>query len=250
MQKFREIRESVLQLLYPEQAVCVGCGDLSGIGGRWLCEDCARALEALSMQDRRICPRCGVETDGACTHCADWPADAVAAVRYCYGYAHPVDAAVMEMKYSGVYRMTGWMAERMLGLLEGGAFGRVDRLVPVPMHPARLRERGRNHALSLAQELSRLSGVPVFTGLARVRNTKQQARQKGEARRKGMEGAFALRSGAEQIIGKRLLLIDDVVTTGTTVNSCAKVLYANGAACVSAAAFAGHLSANKIQIEK
>ncbi|MBQ4084981.1 MAG: ComF family protein [Clostridia bacterium] len=244
MQKIRSVWDSILQLVYPDHAVCMGCGDLAGTQEGWLCPECEEAMEELKMEDREICPRCGMERKGGrCRNCEDWPDDAVQIARYCYGYAYPIDACVMKMKYTGVYRMTEWMGERMAELLEQGAFGRIDLLVPVPMHPSRLRERGRNHAQCLAEEISRINGVPVFNGLGRSVNTKQQARLKGDERRRALQGAFSLDTDAGQIAGKRIVLIDDVITTGTTVNSCAKILYANGAERVCAAAFAGHLSA-------
>lgn len=246
MERLRGIKESLLMLLYPDHAVCMGCGDLAGTEEGWLCEECMEQLETLSMQDRHLCDRCGspVKQGRRCRDCADWPDDGVQIARYCYGYDHPVDEAVRQMKYTGVYRMTEWMGGKVAELLDQGAYGRTDLLVPVPMHPARMRERGRNHALCIAQEVSRVTGVPVWTGLRRIRNTKQQARLKGDVRKSAMAGAFSVDpKDVHELIGKRIVLIDDVITTGATVNSCARALYANGAACVCAAAFAGHLSA-------
>lgn len=245
MEKLRSLRESFLQLIYPDHAACMGCGDLAGTEDGWLCGECLEALKALSMADRVICSRCGSElrSNGKCYNCTAWPADAVRISRYCVGYGHPVDEAVMKMKYSGVYRMTKWMAREMTPLLKAEEFGEIDMLVPVPMHPKRLRERGMNHALCLAQEISLLSGIPVWTGLQRVVNTKQQAKLKGEERKQSLQGAFSLNADAGQAAGKRVILVDDVITTGTTVNSCARVLYAAGAAFVGSVAYAGHLSA-------
>jgi len=253
VEKLRSLKESILQLLYPDHAVCMGCGDLAGTEEDWLCTECREELKQLYMQGRPLCVRCGsvVRNGQKCRNCADWPADAVQLSRYCVGYDHPVDAAIMKMKYDGVYRMTKWMAQDMAELIASDEYGSTDLLVPVPMHPKRLRERGRNHALCLSQEISHLNGIPVWTGLHRVVNTKQQARLKGEERKQALRGAFAVAEDAGQIAGKRIVLIDDVITTGTTVNSCARVLYAKGVSCVCAAAWAGHLSAaEKTDVQK
>jgi ComF family protein len=107
-----------------------------------------------------------------------------------------------------------------------------DFLVPVPLHPRRLRERGYNQAALLAGKLSRLTSVPVNDGaLMRTRNTPQQAKTDNVAQRiANMADAFACRS--RDLSGKRILLIDDVCTTGTTLNSCAIPLKAAGAISV------------------
>lgn len=244
MEKIRNFAKSVLDLLYPDHAQCMGCGELTGTEEGWLCEECAETIKELSMLERTLCMRCGqeIQKGRVCDNCGDWPDDGVFAARYCYGYAEPVSRAVRQMKYAGVSRMMEWMGGEMAALIERGDFGTVDLLVPVPMHPARVRERCRNHAQCIAEALSRETGIPEWDGLARIRNTKQQARRKGEKRKTAMEGAFSVQGDTKVIAGKRILLVDDVITTGATVNSCARVLYACGAECVCAAAFAGHLS--------
>lgn len=244
MEKLRRTGASVLEMLYPGQARCMGCGDLAGTDEHWLCAECLEKLGALSLGRGPICPRCGVSLEDArCRNCADWPADGVRIARFSYGYAFPVDHVVQQMKYSGVYNMTGWMGEKIALLCKEGRFGPVDALVPVPMHPARERDRGRNHAFCLARAVSSCVGIPVWNGLCRTRNTGQQARRKGEERRRAMQGTFGLHTDAASPVGKRFLLIDDVITTGATVNACAAVLYAAGAQSVCAAAFSGHISA-------
>lgn len=244
MEKLRNLMESVLEMLYPAHACCMGCGDLSGTKDGWLCEECMQNLRRLDLMEWHVCARCGqpVVQERACRNCADWPEDGVYLARARYGYAEPVDQIVHMMKYKGVYNIANWMGEEITLMIDEGMFGSVDLLVPVPMHPARLRERGRNQALCIAQSVSRETGIPIWMGLVRTRNTKQQARRKGDKRRKGMADVFSVPDNAEMIAGKSLLLIDDVITTGTTVNSCARMLYAKGAECVCAAAFAGHLS--------
>ncbi len=247
MEKLRAFGQDLLELLYPRHARCMGCGDLTGTEEGWLCDECREHFVELSTDGLDVCEKCGMPLYGTkkCFSCSDWPGDGLALARFAYGYAHPVSEVVQEMKYRGVYRMTQWMGEEIAQVLEMGCFGHIDALVPVPMHPMRQRDRGRNHALCLAQEAGKKAGIPVWDILVRTRNTKQQARLKGEKRLHSLDGAFAVKQGAPELSEMRIVVIDDVITTGATANGCARVLYAAGAANVCAAAFAGHLPAQE-----
>lgn len=242
VRKAKGIVSSILDMLYPRTARCMACADPGGTDGGWLCAECRKRLGTLRMAGRALCPRCGelLEWGAVCRRCEQWPENGVERARYCYGYAFPANNIVRKMKYDGVYEMTQWMGEEIAADILRGSMGPIDALVPVPMHPARRRERGLNHALCLAQSASRASGIPLMDVLVRTRNTKQQARQSGEVRRNAMIGAFAMQKNAPPVEGLRVALIDDVITTGATVNECASVLYASGAQFVCAAAFAGH----------
>jgi ComF family protein len=104
-----------------------------------------------------------------------------------------------------------------------------DLIVPVPLHPKRLRQRGFNQSGLLAGEFSRRIKVPVsFDIVVRKKQTQPQTRLKRGERLKNVKGAFEI-SGAERIRGRRILLIDDVFTTGTTLSECAKTLKKGGA---------------------
>jgi ComF family protein len=106
-----------------------------------------------------------------------------------------------------------------------------DTLAAVPLHPRRIRERGYNQSLLLAQELGRLSRLPVLDGcLIRLRNTPSQARLSEEERYANVRGAFACNDSGFQ--GRHVLLVDDVCTTGATIDACASALKQAGAASV------------------
>jgi ComF family protein len=109
----------------------------------------------------------------------------------------------------------------------------VDVIVPVPLHPRRLRERGYNQATLLAQVLGRRMERPVRAkAVERVRNTRSQMRLDAAERRSNVAGAF--RSLDDRVSGRRILLIDDVCTTGATLDACAKALQEAGATWVHA----------------
>jgi ComF family protein len=108
-----------------------------------------------------------------------------------------------------------------------------DWLIPVPLHPARKRERGFNQSGEIARHFSRIAGVPLARhGLMRIRPTQVQAGLTRRERRRNVSGAFAVAKSAE-IRGKAILLIDDVFTTGATLNECAKILRQSGAARIA-----------------
>jgi ComF family protein len=119
-------------------------------------------------------------------------------------------------------------------LAEAGATllpaGPADLLVPVPLHPRRQRERGFNQAALLAERVGRVWGRPVMaSALVRTMATPPQTELSGEARRRNVRGAFAV-VRPRQVAGRRVLLIDDVMTTGATVEACAAPLRGAGAA--------------------
>lgn len=117
-----------------------------------------------------------------------------------------------------------WMARSGADLL-----AKADLLIPAPLHPLRLLKRRYNQAALLAHALTSETGTPTLAdGLARIRNTPNQGGGGGEWRRLNVMGAFAVKN-PQNISGKRILLIDDVRTTGATANECARVLLAAGA---------------------
>lgn len=142
---------------------------------------------------------------------------------------------VRQLKYNGIYGLAEPMVDSMLlayaQILPTG----VEMVTAVPMHRRRLRRRGFNHAELLARGVAERLELPYVETLVRARDTVQQARLEGEARRKNLQGAFA-QMGSVQ--GKRILLVDDVYTTGETARQCAMALREAGARSVSFLAFA------------
>jgi ComF family protein len=124
------------------------------------------------------------------------------------------------------------MADRVRVLLN------IDMVIPVPLHPKRLRQRGFNQALLLAHGMSVKYGIPLdYDNLARVKATRPQVELTGVERVKNVAGAFSLKF-PEIVKSKHILLIDDVFTTGATMNECAGVLKSAGAGQVTACTLA------------
>jgi len=229
------LKQSATDLLLPPQ--CARCGiDLPEFDRIPLCADC----QAVLSNDDAFCPRCGQfgqrhGGDGtACLRCreAKFRFDSVISLGW---YRGDLREAILTMKRpSGECLSTGiaqLLAVRREHLLRGFD---ADCIVPIPMYWGRRIWRGVNSAQVLSEELSRQVGVPVLTGvLVRNRNTRPQ-KDLGHAERfRNVRGAFSLRRGYG-LGGTRVIVVDDVMTTGATCNEVTKVLKKGGVNAVCA----------------
>ena len=226
---------AAVSLFYPP--VCEGCG--AGIGPKeYLCAECqARAPRIVAP----FCERCSEPFSGAidgsfsCSNCADQRLYFKAAVA-AYHARGIVRRLIHEFKYHQRFYLRHVIGDWLLLVLEDPRLGgcHFDLVVPVPLHPAKQRERGFNQAALLAQTLSSRMLVPVRPVLERIRYTKTQTAFDRAERMQNLRDAFRLRAGAD-VRGLQVLLVDDVLTTGSTLNECARVLKRAGASVVYAA---------------
>jgi len=150
-------------------------------------------------------------------------------------YEGPLRALIHLFKYSGMKPLARHLGDYLCRAVE--ADESFDLLVPVPLHWRKRWRRGFNQSELLARAVARRRGTPVLHALRRKKLTASQAGLASASRRRNVAGAFLLRSGAD-IKGKRILLIDDVMTTGATANACAHALKRGGAKSVSLATLA------------
>ncbi len=145
-------------------------------------------------------------------------------------YQGSLQEAIHQWKYQGKATLTPFLGQWMIeGLYRYWDPKHLDLLIPVPLHKQRLRERGFNQALLLVKELSHRTGIPYRKRiLQKVRPTLPQVNLSGVEREKAVRGSFEI-VRKEELEEKRILLVDDVYTTGATVNECSKVLLAAGA---------------------
>jgi competence protein ComFC len=221
--RLEKIKGIALDLLFPQW--CVGCGREGG----YLCPSCRQTLLPIKPP---VCPRCGRPQTGEvlCPGCASSPA-AIDGIRSPFRFDGVLRQAIHELKYRNLRALAPPLAELLHDYLAahpvpGGV------LVPVPLHRRRWRERGYNQSGLLARELGRLSGLPVVDScLIRRKLTPPQTRTASVSERWGnVAGAFACRDG--RLRGEAVLLVDDVSTSGATLNACALALKAAGAASV------------------
>lgn len=235
--------DALLELIYPSRANCMGCGSPLGADEGWLCDECRDQLTPVHDFGGERCPHCGRpgKWDRLCKTCRAWPAGMIELARFAYVYRRPVDRMIRRMKYDSVYRLCDWMGVQIANMLLYEVFPEADLVVPVPMHRRRKRVRGFNHSELIARSVAAQVGLPMADALTRVRNTRQQARLSFSERRRNMEDAFAANA---DLSGKRVLLIDDVLTSGATAIGCARALRAAGAKQVFLATLAGALESN------
>ena len=229
-----------LDLIFPRR--CVGCGAF----GAFLCANCLAGAPAAGPPR---CPVCwmpvlsGVEgpvlsaaaAAPPCLRCRSQP-PAFAAARSAFVYGGAAREAVRALKYRGLAALAAEMARPLAAALDGWA-PPVNAVVPVPLAGRRRRLRGYNQSELLARELGRLAGIPVAAGaLRRLRSSPPQAGAADEAaRRANVDGAFA--AGSSLPAGG-ILVVDDVLTTGATLDACARALRQAGAGPAFALTFA------------
>lgn len=217
--------------VYPE--VCGVCdGQRAGPDLSYVCHDCRRRVTRIREP---YCDRCGLPYAGDITvtfHCRN-----CAGQEFAFETARSAVTAqetVLQAIHRYKYHQALYLEEFLAGLLVEAAAPRLrrdawDAIVPVPLFPAKQRDRGFNQAERLAGHLSRATGIRLETGwVRRVEPTRTQTRLSREERRQNVRGAFACRATGEPP-PMRVLVVDDVFTTGSTTSACAKALRDAGA---------------------
>jgi len=227
-----KIKTACWHILWPR--ICPCClTDLAMDAEKPLCPDCAaklrlseppyclRCAEPLPSGPR-LCPGCR-KLNGACR-----------LIRGAFLYKEPAVSLIHSFKYRGnrtaAVSAGGWMGRLWPRFPE---LAQADLLVPVPLSPRRLRERGYNQALLLAEEASKWCGISCAEVLDRVRNTRPQWRLGRQQRQENVAAAFGLKPAA-RVEGLNIVLIDDVCTTGSSLEACARILLDAKAKTVSA----------------
>jgi ComF family protein len=218
-----KLKGIALDLLFPRW--CVGCGK----EGDFICSVCLKSLPRITPP---ICPRCGQPQLNAviCPVCVGWQAS-IDGIRAPFKFDGAIRRAIHQLKYNNLRAMAALLGSWLGDYLEAYPLP-AEVLVPVPLHRKRLRERGYNQSRLLALELSRLSGLPLVDDcLVKEHYTTPQARTLNvDERRSNVADAFVCRD--LRLEGRAVLLIDDVATSGATLDACARALKAAGASSV------------------
>ncbi len=202
---------------------CYVCGQ--GSGGRMVCAACEAGLPHLAGP---LCPVCALPAaDGSvCGACLGSPPhfDATAAA---FRYAFPVEHVVQGLKYRHRLPLAGWLADALARRI---GTAKVDCILPLPLSAQRMKERGFNQAQEIARPLAKRLALPLVSDAgARVLDTAPQASLPWKARQANIRNAFECRI---DLTGKTVAVVDDVMTTGATLNEFARTLKLHGAARV------------------
>lgn len=221
---------TLCELAFPTR--CAGCGAYSG---RQICASCNASLPLVRGE---ACRRCGKPVQRAvddCPQCGGWPGhvDATAALGT---YEEPLRTVIHKLKYGNGWRLAaplGAMAAVRLAPLLGGGSPLVTH---VPMHRRKKRARGYDHAELLAREIAAALGLDLVRALERTRPTRSQQELGQAERRENVKGAFA--ASGDGVGGREVVLVDDVLTTGSTISECARALKQAGAVRITACVLA------------
>lgn len=228
--------DALASVLLP--APCRICGQtLTGASRIPICEAC---LDGFGRIGAPLCAGCGRPFEPAAAHAARPLCRLCRANVYAFErarsfatYNETLSQAILLMKYDQVTRLGGWFAARLAEIVQREASEwRADAIVPVPLHPARLRERGYNQAEVIARPLARLLNLPCESRLL-IRTKPRPSRLLLSRRERwtSVRGAYAMRPGRE-VDNRRILLVDDVMTTGATLDACSRALKRAGASAV------------------
>ena len=207
----------LLDLIFPK--FCVGCKT----EGTWICPECDKKIFYIKSP---YCPSCQRLTPNGqyCARCKPdtYLTGAIIATYYKKG---PIKEAIHYFKYEGIAELKKGLGSILSDAIIARTIGKNLVLIPVPLHRHRLRERGYNQAKLLADEISKNLNVPVIDQkLVKTKPSERQADLTRSQRLKNVVGLFDWTGDKDELKGKTVILIDDVLTTGATLSECAKVL--------------------------
>lgn len=234
----KEIFDDAFEFLFPSNITCFICGDEVVESEFCLCPSCEKSLPKIDKH----CLKCGSPIYSSANYCLTCKSNkrhfdfARSALIYKDGAAR----AVQGLKYENEKYLAAPIAKiiEVEFLKMEKEVGKFDFIIPIPLSKERFKKRGYNQAELIALELSKLVDVPVETKcVLRIKDTVSQTKLSFKERQENLDGAFKVEL-KETIKGKTLLLIDDVLTTGSTVSHCAEILKKAGAKAVYVLTFA------------
>lgn len=219
----QKIKKLLLDIFFPIR--CLGCGEFD----QWICNDCHKAFPTLTEQHCFICKENITKNGEICFNCVKESNVSLKSVFVASVYQNELlRKSIHHFKYKFIEDLAEPLALLIAQTLQNSNHPTPDVIIPVPLHKRRLRWRGFNQAKALARELD--LKIPIVDDvLIRHQNTTPQVKMKNRKQRlENLNDAFSIKN-PEVIKNKKVLLIDDVVTTGTTLSICAKELKKAGA---------------------
>jgi len=218
---FYRFYQYVLDIIFPKY--CVGCG----LEGKWICQKCMQKIIFVNNQACFACNR--LTSQGKfCQKCRT-KTNLTGLITSAYYHEGPLKEAIHTYKYNFAYDLAHDLAKILLSTLRHVGWNKKALLVAVPLHKKRKAQRGFNQSEILAKIISAYFDYPIIKDkLIRTKFTKPQVELTGAKRKTNIKGIFAW-IGKNEIKGKTIILVDDVCTTGSTLEECAKVLRKAGA---------------------
>ncbi len=198
-----------------------------------LCTRCAQGLH----RTRTCCMQCGESLPGIlphaqpyeskrCGRCLSTPS-AIERTLFAYDYDGVTAQLIQQFKFNEALILSQLLGDMIVGRLKEREARPPDALVPVPLHPGRLKQRGFNQSLELARHIGKALDIPIYKNLlVRTRATPKQSGLDRKTRESNIRGAFTIRAGKEMkaLAGQHIAIVDDVITTGSTTREVAKIL--------------------------
>lgn len=228
MKSFSSVVNFFKKIFYYPKWRCVNCGK-EIFNDEYFCDTCKNELPFI---EGAICEHCGRKTIADEKYCSTCKGRLIFTdkARSVFNYQKPVDALIRKAKYDNKRYLLDMFAEHLANAYFKNYFN-ADYLCFVPMTKKREKNRGYNQSKILAEKLSQKTGVPVFYEVEKIKDTQNQAKLSAEARRKNLTDAFKV-IDKKTITGKKILIIDDVTTTGATAEAVATKLKKAGATIV------------------
>lgn len=215
---YKIIKDFLLDLIFPKY--CVGC-EKEGI---WLCKGC---LKKITLIKKPFCPMCNRLTPKGqfCSRCR--PKTELTGVLIAAYYKDgPIKEAIHTFKYDGAYDLSGDLGDIIIYALKKRSIQKGYILIPVPLHKNRFKQRGFNQSELLAEYI--IKKHPKFkyvkNKLIRIKQSPHQVDLNREERLKNVQGQFDWIGSKNELKNKKIILVDDIYTTGATLNECAKIL--------------------------
>jgi len=191
---------------------------------------CERCIDSLNLAPSPSCPQCGLTTQGEhCGQCLK-STPAYDTTKALFSYTFPTSAILQHYKYNNALFLSqtfGALFSEQIAT--NNQYKEIDLIIAMPLHADRIKERGFNQSLEIAKTMAKQLSIPLDkTSCMRIKNTAPQASLPLKARLKNMRGAFQINM-RDNIKGKRIAIVDDVMTTGASLNELAKILKKAGA---------------------
>jgi len=212
----------LLDILMPQRIKCIVCG--KDVGDFEICDKCDKDLPYIIG---KTCVKCGINSaNDLCIECKDASHKFIQNFSI-FVYKDIIQKLIIKFKQSGYKNIGEVLAVKMLERFKELDIP-FDLIVPIPIHSNREKERGFNQSVILAQEIAKYYGRFDENVISRIKDTPHQTGLSKENRKINLDNAFKVLNKAK-VKGKTILLIDDIYTTGSTLNECAECLYKSGA---------------------